>query len=377
MINRKGLNVTLMYLEMANELDILSIDTMIKKTFEEEIQRLPEYKERIKELQHSLELENLHPRVKIALTKSQDELIQTVNDIENQTDFNFYITETAALLENYTTILSAPMKMNFMGKPIRNDSEKQNVIYAYLDIAQKYIDIDIELPEKKHRIICQNCPNKKEFDVIDGNIYICLECSAQQVELKLVSSYKDIDRVNTSSKYMYDRKVHFRDCINQYQGKQNSTIPQKVYDDLEEQFCLHHLASRNKSLSKEVRFARITKDHISMFLKELEYTKHYENVNLIHYNLTGVKPDDIGYLEDKLLDDFDALTDLYDKIFKHIDRKNFINTQYVLFQLLTRHKHPCVKECFTILKTIDRKSFHDDVCSVCFAQLGWNMVPYF
>jgi hypothetical protein len=360
-----------------DELNILTIDSTIQKTFEEEIKKLPEYKKKIKEIQNTLELENLYPRIKILLKKSLEELLENVNDIENHISFNFYIIETAVLLEKYKSILNTPMKINFMGKPIKNNTEKQNVISAYLDIAQKYIDIDIEIPEKKYRIVCENCNNKKEFDIIDNNIYICLECSAQQIELKLVSSYKDIDRVNTSSKYMYDRKVHFRDSINQYQGKQNSTIPQKVYDDLEEQFCNHHLISKDKSISKEKRFACITKKHIEMFLTELGYTKHYENIILIHYNFTGIKPDDISYLEDKLLDDFDTLTDLYDKIFSHIDRKNFINTQYVLFQLLRRHKHPCEKEDFAVLKTVDRKSFHDDICSICFAQLGWNHVPFF
>ena len=109
----------------------------------------------------------------------------------------------------------------------------------------------------------------------------------------------------------------------------------------------------------------------------MEYTKHYENINLIHYNLTGVKPDNISYLEDKLLDDFDALTELYDKRFKNIDRKNFINTQYVLYQLLMRHKHSCIKEDFTILKTIDRKAFHDDICKILFEEKGWNHHPFF
>ena len=47
-----------------------------------------------------------------------------------------------------------------------------------------------------------------------------------------------------------------------------------------------------------------------MFIKLLGYTKHYENVNLIHYNITGVKPDDISYLQDKLLIDFDKITEL-------------------------------------------------------------------
>ena len=96
--------------------------------------------------------------------------------------------------------------------------------------------------------------------------------------------------------------------------------------------------------------------------------------------MTGKKPDDISYLEDKLLDDFDTLTELYDRKFKNkpgFSRKNFINTQYVLYQFLLRYRHPCKKDDFTILKTVDRKSFHDDVAKKCFEELGWNHHPLF
>jgi hypothetical protein len=194
--------------------------------------------------------------------------------------------------------------------------------------------------------------------------------------MKHNSSYTDIDRVNISSKYTYDRKVHFRDCINQYQGKQNSTIQQKIYDELEVQFRQHYLLHDEES-TKELKFRDITKNHILIFLKELGYSKHYENVHLIHYNFTNIKPDDISYLEEQLLDDFDVLTDLYDKRFKYINRKNFINTQYVLFQLLCRHRHSCKKEEFIILKTIDRKFFHDEICKELFEELGWNHSPFY
>ena len=71
---------------------------------------------------------------------------------------------------------------------------------------------------------------------------------------------------------------------------------------------------------------------------------------------------------------------MYDERFrknKKIDRKNFINTQYVLFQLLRRHKYPCKREEFNILKTVDRKSFHDDICKELFELLNWNFTALF
>jgi len=162
------------------------------------------------------------------------------------------------------------------------------------------------------------------------------------------------------------------------QGRQNAHIPDEVYMGLEDQFEKHHVLLGGRSTPREERFQNVTKELILIFLKELDFTKHYENVHLIHYNLTGVKPDDISYLEDKLLEDFDTLTELYDKMFKNkIQRSNFVHCQYVLFQLLSWHKHPCRRENFSILKTIERQAFHDDICKEMFQELGWNHTPCF
>jgi hypothetical protein len=160
-------------------------------------------------------------------------------------------------------------------------------------------------------------------------------------------------------------------------GKQNSTVEDKVYQDLEKEFENHYLLDEDKFSDKKQRFKRITKEHVMIFLKDLGYTKHYENINLIHYTITGKKPDDISHLEEILMHDFDQLTELYDKMFKNIDRKNFINTQYILSALLLRHKHPCKKEDFSILKTIDRRNFHDEITKTLFQHLGWNFTSSF
>ena len=85
---------------------------------------------------------------------------------------------------------------------------------------------------------------------------------------------------------------------------------------------------------------------------------------------------DISHLENNLLLDFDLLVDMYDKMFKN-DRKNFINNQYVLYQLLRKYKYQCRKEDFNFLKTNDRKLYHDSVCQKLFEKLGWNFQPVF
>ena len=368
------------------QIDILNIDSKIKHMFRQEEDKLFIYREKLLDLEKTIEgdkKQTLTSRIYKDLLDNIDELKNKIEKIESHIQLNFYLFESHLLLEKYKTILQTPVKLNFLGKKSVDDTQKNAIILEYLDIAQKYINIDFDIHSKNNEnrtVICNNCPNKKYFDIIDNSIYICFLCGAQQEILLHTSSYKDIDRINISVKYTYDRKVHFRDCINQYQGKQNSTVDDKVYKGLEKQFEKHYLLVGNKNTAREIRFANITKEHIHLFLKELNQTKHYENVNLIHYQITGIKPDDISYLEDKLLEDFDILTDLYDKHFKNkqgFDRKNFINTQYVLYQFLLRYHHPCKKEDFTILKTVDRKSFHDDISKNLFLEAGWNHFPLF
>jgi len=355
-------------------MDIITIDKKIRENFNSEQEKLLLYKGKLSKLKN---MKGLNPRTRAATEKTIVDLEKYVNDLEEKKSYNFYIFNTIELILEFQKILKSPMKLNFTGKPIENNKEKNEIIQKYVKIAIKYIDIDIQSDKKTDpdEVVCDNCGNKKEFDIIDGNIYICDICSVQKNVNKQTTSYGDIDRVNISPKYIYDRKIHFRDCINQYQGKQNSTIPQKVYDDLIYQFDNHHMLVN--STDKKTKFSKVSKNLIRIFLKDLNYTNHYENIHLIHYNLTGIQPDNISYLEDQLLDDFDILTDLYDKRYKNIERKNFINTQHILYQFLIRHKHKCNREDFAVLKTMDRRAFHDEVCKKLFEELGWNYTPFF
>jgi ribosomal protein S24E len=216
-----------------SELNILAIDSKIKKGFENEYKKLPQYTERLIELERTIATDNLPFRARNDLVKNISELRKKIGKLRTNQGINFYIVETAEYIQKYKHILKTPLKVSFVGKPTRSSKEKKEIIAKYIEIAQKYCEISVQLPVKKTRIVCNNCPNKRNFEIVE-NTHICLECGAQQEILQHTSSYKDIDRVNISTKYKYDKKTHFRDCINQYQGKQNCTIDQKVYDSLED-----------------------------------------------------------------------------------------------------------------------------------------------
>jgi hypothetical protein len=188
-----------------------------------------------------------------------------------------------------------------------------------------------------------------------------------------------------ASKYTYNRKVHFRDCIIQYQGKQKTHIPEEIYTLL--QTKLQHLDQEGNSLintqssDKRKRYEKVSRALVLTMLKELDLKKFYDDIVLIHHTLTGQKCDNIEYLEDALLEDFDKLTETYDNLYtntvdasgdKPTKRKNFINAQFVLYQLLKKHGHPCNEMDFITLKTSERKRFHHTICKELFSILGWK-----
>lgn len=374
---------------MDETIDIISLDNYIKKKFDEEEKKIDFYRSRLQQLREILEKKDLSDRSRHFIRDEIIQISQHLRDIENAGDFGFYIVETNDYIEKYKEILQKPLKMSFMGKRENNSIEKKAIIKCYLDISKKYVDLKeyfriIGTPRieeiVKPKIVCNDCGNRKNYEIIENKTFICNDCGFQEDYLNNLSSFKDVNRVNISSKYTYERRIHFRDCINQYQGKQNSTVTQEVLNDIEKQLRSHGLENLQGSTLEE-RWTKVSKDHILLFLKETGHTKHYEDVFLIFHKITGKKLDDISYLEPKLMEDFDKLSILYDKKFKQgqkvVTRKSFINTQYVLYQLLRRHRHQCRKEDFNILKTLDRKSWHDEICKDLFEELGWNFFPSF
>lgn len=360
-----------------NNQNIIDIHNSIVQNLEKREENLPNISKRIDELKKILDT-TTHIRVREKIEKELDELRQEYENIKSNNDLYFYLLKSIPLLEEYKAELVKPIEINFMGEKNKINTTKIDKIRTKFIYMIQENHVLNTIAREKILNICPICKNEKE-NIMHTNIIACSNCGAEKDTLPLIFSYKDTDRINITGKYTYDRRIHFRDCINQFQGKQNSTIKQEVYDVLINQLELHNLV-RKGDLPKQIKYEKVTKQHISLFLKETNFTKHYEDVNLIYHNITGQPLDDISHLEEVLMEDFDKLSTLYNEEYiktRKIERKNFINTQYVLYQLLKRHKYPCSKNDFTFLKTIERKGFHDDICSNLFAKLEWCFICVF
>ena len=326
---------------------ITEIDNEVHRKLSELHTNLQSYKDLLEELKSVVGDTSVPPGIVTDIKNSILKIQSEIDEIQNL--FQFYTLETYEM------------------------HGKCKNVSKYIRVAKKYCEVELrkQVP-RTMRIVCSICKSDK-FDIENDTTHICRNCGNQKDIFNISPSHKDTSRINTALRYTYKRKIHFKDCINQYQGKQNSNINSKVFDDLRENIRLHELCNGDD-------YSRVTKEHLMMFLKDRGYTKHYEDINLIYKIITGNPTDDIGYLEEALLHDFNILTDMYDKKFKQtnrISRKSFINTQYVLFQLLKRHGHPCRSADFNILKTVDRKSLHEEIISELFNDLGWNFTSLF
>lgn len=309
---------------------------------------------------------NISLKMRGLLENERNRLTIHISNVENKRIYNYYLLEAQKFLEEYVELMKRPVEYNFItGEKIGNYNEKDLIEQKYLDVVKKYYPSVYKVRETD-----ETCCDYPEYEGGGGGKKVCLKCGLQKHTYTNDVSFKDADRINMIPKYIYDRRTHFKDCIKQFQGKQNSAISKKVYDDLYTMFEKNRLISKGRN-----KYKKITKKIVQMFLKETGHSKHYEDVTLIHSSITGESPPDISHLEELLFDDFDRLVKVYDSLIKErdINRRSFINTQYVLYQLLNRHGYPVKEEEFNILKTLDRKMFHDSICKELFEKLEWNL----
>lgn len=301
-----------------------------------------------------------------------------IRDLQNIIeDINFTIPMSLVSIRNiideYNISLATPVKKSFI-----NDQKSNVYTPNNSDFNIKYYDaIKHSIPESDLETIVKNVLAKsinveKYVSEIDFNN----EHSSNEVSVSSGDdedccvfegiNFQDLTRVNINSKYKYEKRCHFRDTIKQYQAQQQKTIPDKVFEDVKKMIEAQGLLSKDP----QNPYCRVTKAHIRQFLNETDNSKYYEDLQLIYSKITGRDPPNITMYEKQLYKDFDELVDAYIKL--KLKRKNFLNSHYVLKQLLRRQKFKVPEGDLTSLKTPNRQREHDDIFQQCCEILGWN-----
>jgi hypothetical protein len=350
--------------------DILQLDEKIKRKIQDESKKIDEYKERLDNVRDKLSVNKfLQYRKRKELEDEKRVLTEKIKNLETNNMFTEYICISQKIISEYMQLLTVPVNISFFGKKketSETEEKKENLLEKFLDVAKNYIPIRTYKKETKRKISC-DCGNSTDFTHTENTI-TCEVCGIETNIYTIQTNFKDIDRVNLSQKYKYSKRVYFRDTVNRYEGKQNKKIDKKVYDDTENWFIRHNLLVEGNSFHE--RHSKITKDHLYMALSETGHNLHYEDINLLHNQFTGIPCPDISYIRNELFDDFDKVMNVYETM--EVDRVNSLNSQYILYQLLRRRKVKVNENDFGMLKTRDRLIEYDEIYSQICITLEWS-----
>lgn len=305
--------------------------------------------------------------------------------------YPLYISNFDAIIEDYKQLISKPVIRSFHQKNAGEDTNKEsNELQEYLQVLNECFDKTVV-----ESILQQAQPREDEVKLtfkdnvsarakrylptassvgggdIEESSPICNDDDDDDSKCKVYSGihFTDLSRVNLNQKYKYEKKQHFKDTVKQYQGLQNKFIPDKVIQDVMEMIRYHGLYDDNA----DDPYHKLTKDHVRSFLDEKKYPKFYEDLQLIYSKITGKPCPNIARYEKKLYEDFDSLVDAF--LMLKINRKNFLNSHYVLRQLLFRQGHRIPENDLSSLKTTSRIQTHDEIYQRCCDLLNWNFNP--
>jgi hypothetical protein len=301
--------------------------------FEKINKTLPSLKKQIIELETQQQLESSLKNCMI-IDHEINKIKSRIINIETDTDVNNYFLNNSSRLLKYfsdsheskATILEDYMKTNkqknYKGKILRNVVDDICTICN----TEKSLDTTLSI------MVCNTCANIDE---------VIINCDKP--------NFKDVP--NDKSQYTYDRRHHFKELINQVQGKESTIIPDSVIEQVKKEIKKHRLLMID-----------IHKFEMRNILKKIRLTKYYEHIANI---LTKINPSAVIRFtkdeEDKLFYMFNCIQEPFIR-FCPETRKNLINYNYIFYKFCQILKlNDSYKNYFTLLKSRTKLAQHDKI----------------
>ena len=98
-----------------NEVDIIGLHKQMLSMFKNEENNIEIYKKDLRTLSQLINQPHHLHSARIMLKNSKTQLENKIKDIESCKSKNFYIMETAEIIEQYENILRKPLKVSFIG----------------------------------------------------------------------------------------------------------------------------------------------------------------------------------------------------------------------------------------------------------------------
>ena len=341
--------------------------------FDSEKLKLPDYINLLCDLKKKRSQANLDE--KYTLIKQIDELEQSINKINNDTELTEYLLEFSETIHNNNSIDLYEENSNkgqmdsFYTSRINNSK-----IATYNEYIHKFnpelkeIASNSSTPKRQYCGKC-DCDSDKTIYEYKTSCEMCTECGSTQ-QIILHSEGVPVYSENTEQVVLfnYDRKNHFQECMNQLQAKENTTIPVCIINDLSIEF-------KKYNITRPEQFTNIL---VQSYLKKLKYNKYYEHIPTIINEFCGLKaPKLTPELEQQLKIMFDEIQVPFEKYSKIVCplRKNFLNYNYTFFKMCELLGKDEFLNYFPLLKNRERLYEHDLIWKGICNDLEWEFIP--
>ena len=344
---------------------------LLTKFNKNEVEIIPEYKQKILEIKNRLKSEKLNISDVLDLKDEILDYKEKIKLLENEKKKYFlnnskyifdYFENKKEISEgtNKTKILNSFFKTKDDKKDNEVNDMNSNLQKYMINNNEKYYDINNYIYDTN---ICKNCNKGELIPVENEGVVICDKC---HVSIKYIvehdkPSYKEPPKEVCF--YAYKRINHFREILAQFQAKESTQIPEEVIENI-----------KNQIKKERIDVKQINNKKAKEILKKLGYNKYYEHIPFIKDKL-GIRPPIMTPdLEETLCNLFMDIQAPYSK-FCPDDRVNFLNYYYTVYKLCELLDQKQFLSYFPMLKDREKRMEQDEIWKKICAELDWEFIP--
>ena len=310
-----------------------------------------------------------HSDPRVTIDKIHNGIIETMDEKEKD---NYYL-DNGFLLSQY-----------YSKESVQTNTQKNTGILSYFGSQDKqekdtHTDTDTDIINEYMSSVdesynsgitnyqldkCKLCKQTMVYSLIDSAL-VCNHCGYTE-EIIINServSYKDPPR--EASYFAYKRMNHFNEWLAQFQAKETTEIPDKVYKGIYDEI--------NKNMNIDIK--QINHKQVREILKKLDFNKYYEHIPHLINVLNGKKAPKLSNSEEEQLRN----------LFKEIqlpfsnncpeDRKNFLSYSYVLHKFCELLEYDYLLPHFPLLKSREKLLQQDKIWKLICKDLNWQYIP--
>lgn len=251
-----------------------------------------------------------------------------------------------------------------------NDKSREDILDKLMQLTDPtYVSEKLQ-KDRSMQCLCKiSDENKIIFNFTTGT-HICEGCGAELVHFydSQFTSYKESQEHDVPVDFPYVRMNHFNELIAQFQAKEQTDIPQQVFDDLNTEFIKEKIQNFNGLQYKLVKKK----------LQKLGHTNMYEHIPYIIHKFNGLPPPVLTLEnEQQFRIMFKQIQDPFEKC-KHLakkNRKNFLSYSYVFYKFAELLGLDHLLRCFRLLKSREKLFAQDKVWKAICEIKEWEFIP--